>query len=196
MVPDNRKQFRRRLAETVAWCAPRADLSDPANCLRTPALRPANWFETAKTSFGFEYRWGKPEEDEEVLRVLATRRADLLRKTNTYPDSLSDGLAGGRLLIADPRDSDVCGLSPVATGGFIDDWDVPPWDTWVDCMQGNYGSILLCWIPASFIPLTEQGIAVNPVECFFWASDYLSHGYPAMLFRELEEEGLLKRIYP
>jgi len=32
--------FRRRLAQTIAWCAPRASAADPARSLRTAALRP------------------------------------------------------------------------------------------------------------------------------------------------------------
>jgi hypothetical protein len=42
MVPDDIEGFHWRLAETIAWCGPRASLADPENCLRTPALRPEN----------------------------------------------------------------------------------------------------------------------------------------------------------
>lgn len=195
MLPDDIDGFRRRLAETIAWCAPRASLADPENCLRTPALRPVNWSERLDPDLGFEYRWEKLAEDEAVFSILAERRADLLRQENSYPSPLTEGLAGGRLLIADPRNSDTCYLSAPETGGFFDEWDVPPWGTWIDGMDGVSGTILFCWIPPVFIKSVERGILVNPAGCIFWASDYREHGYPGMLFRELEEARLLLRPY-
>jgi hypothetical protein len=143
----------------------------------------------------FDYRWGKRAEDEAILSVLAERRANLLRQSNAYPGDFPEGLAGGCLLIADPHNSDTSGLSMPETGGFIDIWDVPAWDTWVDCMEGQYGTILLCWIPPSFISLTEDGIAVNPMECFFWAPEYRARGYDIPFLQELKDAGLLLRPY-
>ncbi|MBA3695059.1 MAG: hypothetical protein H0W77_16785, partial [Acidobacteria bacterium] len=37
---ESEKQFSKRLAQTIFWCAPRADISNPKDCLRTPELRP------------------------------------------------------------------------------------------------------------------------------------------------------------
>lgn len=39
-LSDEPLAFRRRLAQAIAWCAPRASMTDPAGGLRTPALRP------------------------------------------------------------------------------------------------------------------------------------------------------------
>jgi hypothetical protein len=44
-MPIDLALFRLRLAEAIAWCAPRASDADPKHCLRTPSLRPRGWGE-------------------------------------------------------------------------------------------------------------------------------------------------------
>ncbi len=222
--------FRRRLAQTIAWCRPRAAISDPRNSLRTPALRPANLSSTPDRWGTPDYDWGTYEDSTtavSTVEALAQTRAQLLRQRQHVSDTevLPPDLAGGRLLIADPLDSDQCGLSVEEALGFIDEVDVPAWDTWVcyiseattpdpeavrrtqaqyrayynkarapdfvDWQPRPHVSYLLCWIPPQFLSLVDEGIQVNPVECFFWAVEYKQRHYNTELLRQLDAEGLL-----
>lgn len=178
--------FRLHFISTVLWCQLLADPSDPANSLRTLELRPGNWL-------GGDYRWGESTADA-VVR-LAKKRAELLRRKGSV--EVREEQVSGRLLLAAPWESDVCGLSGPESAGFIDDVDVPAWDTWVHYTHeeatatGETVSYLLCWVPSVFLSQVEKGIAVNPIECFFWASEYKERHYDTALLRQLDAQGLL-----
>ena len=122
----------RRLAETIAWCREKASLNDPKSCLRTPDLRPANLSLTPNKWGVLEYNWKTAISS---VEALSDRRAELLGQAVTYSNTLHPDLAGGRFLIADPDNSDQCGLSEPESLGFIDDLDVPAWDTWICYVQ-------------------------------------------------------------
>src|SRR5919106_6950828 len=106
--------LKRRLAQTIFWCAPRADTMKPETCLRTPALRPRlleeNRFFAVDAVVGAREAWGGE----------ATRDA-----------KIPDALGGGRLLIYFPNGDLACGAAEQQTDGFFDVNNVPPWDTWV-----------------------------------------------------------------
>ena len=126
------QKFRQHLAETIAWCGPRANIHDPVNCLRTPALRPANKSRTPDNYGHYEYTWGTIEQNEATVATLAAERSRLL--AGTVPRermSRSPHLAGGRILVVAPEMSDTSGLSEAESGGFIDGFDLPAWDTWI-----------------------------------------------------------------
>jgi hypothetical protein len=176
--------FQARLAETIAWCEWHASTEDPENSLRTADLHPAKWGPNQGPWSDLNDFWGTQEYKVAVVsavEALATARAGLLRQANVYPyASLPPNLSGGRLLLATPDESDLSGLSEWESGGLINALDIPPWDTWVSYVHEqvaphDWVAYLLCWIPTEFIPLVERGILVNPVECFFWASDYKQH---------------------
>ena len=178
--------FRLHFISTVLWCQLHADESDPKGSLRTPELRPSNWL-------GGDYLWG--EGTLETVARLEKKRAELLRSKGSV--EVSQEQVSGRLLIADPESSDQCGLSVWESSGFIDDLDVPAWDTWIHYAHqettagGNTVSYLLCWVPTVFLPHVEKGISVNPVECFFWAAEYKERHYNTALLRQLDAQGLL-----
>jgi hypothetical protein len=119
------------LAETIAWCSSRASTSNPRDSLRTPELWPPNLSRTANRYGHFDYIWRTVEKNQAVVSHLAFRRAEQLRAENRYTRVLPPDLAGGRLLIVEPEESDWCCLSEPETDGFIDALDIPAWDTWV-----------------------------------------------------------------
>lgn len=215
-------EFYGLLAETIAWCRLRVSADDPQSSLRSFVLRPSNLAKTANKWGNFDYEWGTIEEKQTVVSNLAASRAELLRTKTAFPEALPSGLEGGRLLIAAPEESDWCCLSEPESNGFIDDLDVPAWDTWVcyvheantpdpeyvrrtrEALYASYNSeqykewqppayvsFLICWIPPQFLALVEEGIKVNPVECFFWAADYKEHHYNTELLRQLDKAGML-----
>ena len=118
--------FRWRLAETIAWCRLSGYFADPVNSLRTPQLRPKCMID--EPTYGYE--WGGYEERQATMYRLSEKRAELLRKLGKYPSAPTQSVSKGRLLLNDPDNSDICCLSEWDSRGFIDPYDLPPWDTW------------------------------------------------------------------
>lgn len=168
-------QFKTRLAQTIFWCAPRADLSNPAVSLRTLQLRPRLLEESRFSAV------------ESVSNARELFGGEEIRKA-TIPDNL----AGGRLLIYFPNYDLACGAAEQETKGFFDINNVPPWDTWVAYRQDarsidSYDTeYLITWIPREFVELAGEGINVNPEQCIQWLKDT-----PVELVNELRGEDLL-----
>jgi hypothetical protein len=160
-VPDcssSLEAFRRRLAQTVAWCLEHADPADPRNSLRSDDTRPRtleqNYFDAVSTVVSRRWPWN---------------RAD--------PAAVEPMLAGGRLLVYYP-DADLCdGAAEVESGGFFDLFNAPPWETWVAFASDNaasnqsYASYLIAYAPRVFLDRCSAGIEVNPEECIKWIDD-------------------------
>ena len=131
IVVMNIHQIYSRLAETIAWCQFRANISDPKESLRTPVLRPANLSSIPNQWGNYDYDWDVAEQVQATVDALAYRRANLLQAESLSFDASMPDLQGGRLLIAAPNESDWCCLSEAEAEGFIDALDVPAWDTWI-----------------------------------------------------------------
>jgi hypothetical protein len=101
-----------------------------------------------------------------VESVVAARRTALENSSETASDAVSDG----RLLAYVPSASVSDGASEQATQGFLDVDDAPPWDTWVTYIKDDtepHGYIA-SWIPIVFVPLVDEGIRVNAMDCIWW----------------------------
>ena len=61
-------------------------------------------------------------------------------------------------------ETDLCGAAVVPSGGFLDDEDIPGWDTWFSYED----RILSCWVPRALVPFAQAGIDVIPVPCLWW----------------------------
>jgi uncharacterized protein (TIGR02996 family) len=122
--------FRRRLAETVAWCRGR----DVAS-LRTPDLEPPTLLSRHVPS-GQGLSWQTPTTAERQAAVndLANRRAVLLGDPAT-----AGGLGGGRLVLFDPDGTLSDEAAVPASEGFFDGDNVPAWDTRPDAVGGRAG---------------------------------------------------------
>lgn len=150
--------FARRLEEAARWCASRLDVNDPARSLRSAELAP-------------------PDCEDWLQRVdaVAERRAELLQHRAEATSALD-----GRLLVFDPGQSLSDGAAEVETGGFFDEDNTPPWDTWVSYVEEHpqrpdawtrLDSYLVCWIPAELADLADRAISVNPEGCLLWADE-------------------------
>lgn len=203
---DRLATFERRLCEAIVWCDGRASLIDPAQSLRTPALRPPfllttqperteppAWMLTPRELLDPQIQ----AEREGIVEALSEARARLLYAAHKQPTVGSrevSALSHGRLLVCTAPDEGVDDwASHGESQGFFDVSDLPPWDTWVWYVNkhkrkhaGERVSFLLSWVPALFLPLVERGIRVNPVDCLEWATTYDSP-----FVRQLQERGLL-----
>src|SRR5262249_31379997 len=118
--------FRRRLAETIAWCGQRGAVDSPRDGLRTPALRPAALDESRTHC---RYAWRTAPYCSTIVEALAGERERLLRSGGIYPDHSIEDLAGGRLLAYYPDTNLFDGAAEEESGGFFDVDNIPPWDT-------------------------------------------------------------------
>ncbi len=68
----------------------------------------------------------------------------------------------------------------VASSGYFDEANTPPWDTWVQFIEDRnaqgrewqpFHSYLLAWVPAQWHALVSAGIEANPEQCIRWAAD-------------------------
>jgi len=169
--------FELRLAQTIAWCAPRANPTDAARSLRTEKHRP--WvLETDRATT--------------VRHVLAARASTDPAVRSAIPVRSIEELGSGRLLLYFPDANLADGAAEVETGGFFDVDNVPPWDTWIGLFRDESADIsfveyLVSWVPAEFVELVERGIYANPEDCILWLAD--SH---VALAGTLRSRGLLR----
>jgi hypothetical protein len=155
------EEFKSRLAQTIFWCAPRADKLNPATSLRTSELRPRMLEENRSAA---------------VNTVVYAR--ELYGGADIRKATIPRDLGGGRLLIYFPNVDLSCGTAEHQTAGFFDVNNVPPWDTWVTYFQDEQQNIdffdreyLITWIPPDFVDMANEGVAVNPEQCILWLSD-------------------------
>jgi hypothetical protein len=162
------------LAQTIFWCAPRANVSNPKDCLRTPELRPRIFEESRFSAV-------------DTVAVERERYGGVKIRQAKVPRDL----AGGRLLIYFPNINLYDGAAEDETLCFLDVDNLPPWDTWIAYFEEEtdrdyYGCYLVAWIPSQFVDLVSDGINVNPEECIMWLSDA-----NVSFAQKLRREGLL-----
>lgn len=153
--------FRHSLAQAVAWCDPRVDADSPATCLRSAELLAA--LPESEATSGY---W----QSVTVINQLVTLRSSFVAS--------EEGRHGqhGRLVCCHVAASEASEASCGESEGYFDEFDVPPWDSWVawfphgNSDQSNDG-YLIAWVPPALVDLAQRGIDVNPVECIFWADD-------------------------
>lgn len=194
MQPCNRKRprytarmdqdlFRQWLAETIAWCLPRASAAEPRLSLRTEPLKPvlihdrelppgqrpdANNAET-----WFQFLMGAGERSwSDVVADLAARRVEALRQAQPDFEAGRIDLAQGHLLCFEDDRSELDGTSEAASHGFFNACDIAPWDTWVGFVAKNPAqpsALLLSWVPPALKAAVDAGMAANETHCLWLA---------------------------
>ena len=175
-----------RLAETIAWCTPRANPDDPEHCLRSPELDPHLDLDALGEYWGRDFydyvgmqevnsschgRVSNGRYEAEIgsfqtaMAKVVTKRAHLLRKNYQYPNAPVENLKTGRLLLYFPDRNTQSGEVTSETDNFFDIRHIPPWDTWVSFWVAEDpgqrdSNFILCWIPPEFEDLTSDGIGV------------------------------------
>ncbi|MBI3831424.1 MAG: hypothetical protein HY291_18035 [Planctomycetes bacterium] len=197
--------FKQRLAETLAWCLPKAGAT-ARDGLRAESLKPVLIHDrelppgqkpdARKGETWFQFLMGAGERSwADVVADLAARRAEeLLQAQPGFKDNLPD-LTQGHLLLFEDDLSELSGTSETASQGFINACDVAPWDTWVDFLPkspAQRSALLISWVPPAFLALVEAGIAANETDCL-WLTP-CTPDLPALLakreahYRTLERE--------
>ncbi|HUF53137.1 MAG TPA: hypothetical protein VMR52_05100 [Dehalococcoidia bacterium] len=71
-----------------------------------------------------------------------------------------------------PDESLSDGAAEVATDGFFNSDNEPPWDLWIACVVEPGGrEYLVSWIPGELVDTVSTGVEVNPEACIFWLGE-------------------------
>jgi hypothetical protein len=167
--------FIKRLHETIAWCAPRVNISTPKHCLRSAQLRPDYQF-----SLEAEYDvdlWA----DLRMINQVVDSRSQLLTAATAHLTERDIDLGGGRLLIHFLDESNHNALTADITSYFLDNNDTPPWDTWVQafipesCAHQLPDEVptafpfLISWVPPEFLKTVNEATEYECVGMLMWA---------------------------
>jgi len=169
----NLHSFSMSLRETIGWCLPRVDTSNPKYCLRSEYLRPKILFKAAPEC-DIDL-WAEPD----MIRNLLQKRAEIVKPGKIDLPAQYD-LAGGRLLVHFLNASNHNGLSAGETSYFLDNNDTPPWDTWVEVCTDEQWDFLVSWIPVEFLAVVEHGIEAECVGMLMWADAPYKSTYATM----------------
>ena len=148
--PLTSELLRLRVEETQRWCA-RELAAGAAPSMRSDALAFEilhNGRNDAVTSLGLN-------------RSRALWGQEMVKRQRPHK---------GRFLVYFPDQQLACGAAEVATDGFFDVFNTPPWDTWVSWFDEDDG-YLLCWVPDPLVERVDHGIDVNPEACIRWIED-------------------------
>jgi uncharacterized protein (TIGR02996 family) len=180
--------LRQRLAETIAWCQ-----SPDREGLRTSGLLP-------RQSHGLDrgplWQCASATARTSLVHQLANRRAANLSKADVGVEPLPDAPLPGRLLLFDVDRSRQEGRATLYTGGYLDSYQTPPWDTWIayfdDGAPGRlqaqrhweaewimrrpvkpvtFPAYTAAWVPAEFVEKVEWGYEVLDKPPFEWAEN-------------------------
>jgi hypothetical protein len=156
----DQEPFAQRLAETKHWCGRPGPL-DPRTDLRSRELMP----------------WILESNPATIIYFVAQARAYKLRDRGGGGEPFREPAptGEGRLLVHYPGLNLVDGAAEVASEGFFDMWNLPPWDTWVAFgtqptteRDRSEADFLICWVPPQLVELANLGIEVNPEQCIAW----------------------------
>lgn len=117
-----------------------------------------------------------------MVATLNQKRGDLLYLAN---DNLAQENivtpAKGRILVYYPYATINDGAAELASYGYFDIDDVPPWDTWFwlgtdpsrtrGTADNTYVFYLLSWVPQPYIEYVEKAMDSLVVDCLVYAED-------------------------
>lgn len=90
----------------------------------------------------------------------------------SWEDAEAELTAPRALLLFNPQTSLFDGAAVPPTHGFLNTNYFPPWDTWLDLVDGIRdapGPTLVSWVPRWCRDCMDIGIAVDPAGCLAWA---------------------------
>ena len=186
-MQDTLSILHKRLNETVAWCEHRTSGS-PSTILRSPELQPALSFLITHSNGaalpqpcevqGWHLETVETAKRKNVVDDLARKRREILVQRAIEIGAPMKKSRKGRFLLYNPNLNHLySGIPEVASNGFFEIDNSPPWDTWVAYIQQGeevtWSDFLLCWIPAPFVLLASAGVSADNEldQCLVWADE-------------------------
>ncbi|MFY2560466.1 hypothetical protein ACN469_22835 [Corallococcus terminator] len=160
--------FNLRLAETIAWCLPRAEAARAGETTRSVELMPPVCGHDGDTVLTLLH--SSPTVGATAVDFIAERRREALARSNVRLPPLGT-LAGGWVFATD-FNTDICGAATKPSNGYLDDYDIPGWDTWFAHRDtGRLGGLVYGWVPPTLLTLADEGFYVIPVSSAWWIGD-------------------------
>jgi hypothetical protein len=100
----------------------------------------------------------------EGVEQVVRKRSELIAEAPRLEGVLNPD--DGRVLLYWPAENLACGAAEVASKGFFDADNVPPWDIWVGFSERT----LVSWVPPMLVDVVQMGIDANPEQCIQWAN--------------------------
>ena len=155
-------EFSSSLTDTKKWCASLIDINNPKFCFRTSLLE-----EYLAKQHGPNFEpmsfWPTPEEIDQTLSIK--KQALKHMQQQDIPKG------NGRIVLCFPESSNFNALSSDSSNGYLDEHDIPPWDTWIGQIEISKSEfLLLAWVPDEFVKLVELGIEVECMGMLYWAN--------------------------
>lgn len=138
----------RPFLETLRWCRPRLNAADPSTCFRSPKLTPRGHL-ISDCNYDAEVT--------KIVNEVVARRSNLLRSENQFIDDAVACFPVTASLLSVRMTASSTAPAPTESGGYIDDWEIAPWDTWVGCWGGH----VVTRVEKPFICLVDVAIAAN-----------------------------------
>lgn len=83
----------------------------------------------------------------------------------------------GKIIISQIDCTVIDGASEVQSLGLIDNYDIPPIDTWFYIIETEESRLLFAWIPNEFVYYANQAVLVNCVDCMGWFDEWYNDEY-------------------
>lgn len=158
---QSESELSQALIETKQWCMSRINRNNPEHSLRSELL--GNIVKKFKHFSDFMSFW--PSQNE-IDSVIEARRIALLNNAST-----SSNKNNGRLLLCFPGWSNHNALSQTVSEEYLDEHDIPPWDTWLGSVSTETSDFfILAWVPDEFIDLVQLGIDAECVGMLYWVN--------------------------
>jgi len=149
------------ISEAVIWCS--------CNTFRSLELDPSAILNVPDWSYGSEpiSAWTERKRNSyrRAVSWITETRSKLLKPSDVKAFEAVGALSNSKLLIYESLETVDDGAAEVASMGFFDLHDAPPWDTWAFYKD----DAMYCCVPDIAISRAQNGIDANPVDCIHWA---------------------------
>lgn len=166
------KKHLQALQDTQSWCALHFDPAQlqwpaPESLVDAPYHRFTIFSSVLRSEAlqlnGVYESWCCWDWDVQDIENLIQKRHELLPE-HTPP------LTNGRILCVGEDLDTFMGEGVPASYGVIDEYYMPPWDTWFACLQDPEGKekVLLAWIPHPLIELVQSALEIAATQPLMW----------------------------
>jgi hypothetical protein len=159
------------LKSAIIWCGEKLNWKDLGSCHRSPELFP----KPVKSSEDSNITYLEFNAVQVLLTKIITKRNRLVdRNIGTlsargrilcfYPEySLNDAM------VAHECQVQIDAIHSGSNGEYIDDFDNPPWDTWLYCEKNENVIALYSWVHPELVGFVSRAIATDAYGCLVWA---------------------------
>lgn len=161
------------LTSAIIWCNEKLDWKNLGACHRSAELFPAPVENSEDSNVTYL----------EFARVQALLNQVVRKRNELIANNIKLLAPGGRVLCFYPEYSlndamvahecqvQIDKIHSDTNGEYIDDFDNPPWDTWLYCELNNGVIALYSWVHPELVEFVSNAIAADAYGCLVWAEE-------------------------